>query len=151
MAQFKLPLLEEWLKHRSILEELLQRIDNQHVHYKPWEDAMTLGGMALHLAGSAYAFVSLVKTGSFARPEVPECNSMDEVRKQVTKLTAKTKAMYESITQQELNTIHTSPRAALNGPRVKLLSLVYDHELHHKGQLFLYARLAGVKDLPFFR
>ncbi|WP_349679045.1 MULTISPECIES: DinB family protein [Aneurinibacillus] len=25
-----------------------------------------------------------------------------------------------------------------------------DHEVHHKGQLFLYARLIGIEKLPFF-
>ncbi len=35
--------------------------------------------------------------------------------------------------------------------RKKYLLAMYDHEIHHKGQLFIYARLVGVKDVPFFR
>jgi len=35
-------------------------------------------------------------------------------------------------------------------PGMVLLESGKDHEIHHKGQLFTYARLLGIKSLPFF-
>ncbi|SIC68051.1 Uncharacterised protein [Mycobacteroides abscessus subsp. abscessus] len=35
-------------------------------------------------------------------------------------------------------------------PGIVLLENAKDHEIHHKGQLFTYARLAGIEKLPFF-
>ncbi|WP_182914758.1 DinB family protein [Paenibacillus thiaminolyticus] len=41
------------------------------------------------------------------------------------------------------------PFPNLDGPRSKLVWLIIDHEIHHKGQLFVYARILGVQELPF--
>lgn len=61
MTQAK-QLMEEWLQHRSVLEALLQQIDDQYVDFKPWDGAMSLGELAVHVAGWNDVFVSMVKT-----------------------------------------------------------------------------------------
>lgn len=35
-------MMNEWLQHRNVLEGLLESIDNDHIDFKPWDDAMTL-------------------------------------------------------------------------------------------------------------
>lgn len=56
-------MMKEWLKHRGVLEELLKLIDDQHMHFKPWEGAISLGQLALHVSYWSDVFVTMVKTG----------------------------------------------------------------------------------------
>lgn len=144
-------MMEEWLQHRHVLEELLASVSDEQIDFKPWQDAMTLGELALHVAGWNDVFVSMVKTERFAPPDIPECRTMEDVQNAVKMFTEKTKAAYASFTDADLEAENQSSHPKLKGPKKRYLVAMYDHELHHKGQLFLYARMAGVKDVPFFR
>lgn len=150
MGQAK-QMMNEWLQHRKVLEELLELIDDEHINFKPWEGAMTLGELALHVAGWNEVFVSMVKTEEFTSPDIPECKTMGDVRKAVKEFTQKTKATYESFTDADLEAENNSSHPKLQGPKKRYLTAMYDHEIHHKGQLFMYARMIGVKEVPFFR
>lgn len=145
-------MMNHWLRHRNVLEELLKTIPNEQIDFKPWDGAMTINELAQHIAASADMFVSIVKTGQgqITQPAITVCNTMEEVRLVVRELTEKTKAIYASLTDEELEIEYDSPHPNFRGPRKKLLALTTDHEVHHKGQLFVYARMIGVKDLPFF-
>ncbi|WP_164217336.1 DinB family protein [Virgibacillus sp. YIM 98842] len=145
-------MMNDWLQHRRILEELLEQIDDEHLHFKPWDGAMSLSELALHVAASNEAFITVVKTGGeLVIPDVPECTTMDDVRKNVRKFTKKTKATYESLTKANLEAESPIPHPKLQGKRKVLLTAVYEHEIHHKGQLYVYARMVGAESLPFFR
>jgi len=144
-------MMEEWLQHRHVLKELLKTIDDEHIDFKPWADAMTFGELALHIAAWNDVFVTMAKTEEFASPNIPECKTMEDVRKTVKEFTEKTKATYESLTDADLEIKNSSPHPKLKGTKKSYLTAMYDHEIHHKGQLFMYARLVGVKNIPFFR
>ncbi|GIN86196.1 DinB family protein [Heyndrickxia sp. FSL W8-0423] len=144
-------MMNAWLQHRNVLEEMLTQIDDEHINFKPWEGAMGLGELALHIAGWNDVFVNMVKTETFAAPDIPECQTMDDVRQAVQQFTEKTKTAYESISDDELQTENQSSHPKLKGPKMNYLTIMYEHEIHHKGQLFMYARMVGVKELPFFR
>lgn len=144
-------MMNDWIQHRNVLEELLKQINDEHIDFKPWDDAMTLGELVLHIAGWNDVFVSMVKTEKFATPDIPECKNIEDVRKAVKNFTEKTKATYKSFTDDELEAENNSSHPKLQGPKKKYLTAMYDHEVHHKGQLFIYARMIGIKELPFFR
>lgn len=144
-------LLEAWLKQRAILEKLLRAIPDHHANFAPWDGAMTLSELAQHIGASADMFIRLAKTGEgqIGMPPIVECASMKEVRRIVQEWTANTTEMFQTLTAEDLETIYHSPFPNLDGPRSKIVRLVIDHEIHHKGQLFVYARMLGVKELPF--
>ncbi|WP_277678635.1 DinB family protein [Gracilibacillus dipsosauri] len=144
-------MMEDWLQHRQVLVNLLEQIDDEAIHFKPWEGAMELGELALHVTGWNDVFVSMVKSEEFLPPDIPECKTMEEVRAAVNSFTEKTKATYQSITEEELEMQNNATHPKLQGTKKKYLLAMYDHEIHHKGQLFIYVRLVGVKDVPFFR
>ncbi|CAH2714564.1 putative protein YjoA [Neobacillus rhizosphaerae] len=144
-------MMNDWLQHRNVMEELLEQIDDEHIDFKPWDGAMSLGELALHIAGWNDVFVSLVKTEEFALPDIPKCKTMGDVREAVKHFTEKTKALYESLTDEELEAENNSSHPKLQGTKKRYLTAMYDHEIHHKGQLFVYARLIGVNEMPFFR
>lgn len=74
---------------------------------------------------------------------------MDQVRQAVADLTARTKSVYASLTEADLQAERVFPSGFRATGRTLLL-MMFEHEIHHKGQLMLYARMVGVKDLPFF-
>ena len=141
-------LMANWARHRTVLVDVLERIGGEHVGFKPWDGAMSLGELAMHVAGWNHAFVVLVKTGEVPQVQSAEGMSMDEVRQAVADLTERTKAVYASLTVADLEAERQFLRLRTKGRA--LLQMMYDHEVHHKGQLMLYARLVGVKELPFF-
>lgn len=144
-------MMNDWLQHRNVLEELLELIDDEHIDFKPWEGAMTLGELALHVTGWNDVFVSMVKTEEFAAPDIPECKTMGDIRKAVKNFTEKTKAIYESLTDADLEAENNSSHPKLRGEKKRYLTAMYDHEIHHKGQLFVYARMIGANEIPLFR
>ncbi|MCU9614336.1 hypothetical protein OEV98_12375 [Caldibacillus lycopersici] len=93
----------------------------------------------------------MVKTENFAPPDIPECKTMSDVRKTVKDFTEKTKATYESLTDADLEAENSSSHRKLQGPKKRYLTAMYDHEIHHKGQLFVYACMVGVKEVSLFR
>lgn len=143
--------MNDWLQHRNVLEELLETIDDEYIDFKPWEGAMTFGGLTLHVAGWNDVFVSMVKTEEFAAPDIPECKTMGDVRKAVKDFTEKTKATFKSLTDEDLEAENSSSHPKMQGKKKRYLVAMYDHEIHHKGQIFVYARMVGAKEVPFFR
>lgn len=150
MGQVK-QLMNDWLQHRQVLEELLELINDEHIDFKPWEEAMTLCELALHVVGWNDVFVSMVKSEEFVSPDIPECKTMGDVRKAVKHFTEKTKTTYESLTDVDLEAESSSSHPKLQGKKRRYLVAMYDHEIHHKGQLFMYARMVGSEEVPFFR
>ena len=142
---------KNWLKHRRILEELLKTIKEEDAAFKPWDGAMSLGELALHIAGWGNTFITLVKTGEFSKPEPIHFQTMTQVREAVRQLTEKTLATYSSLTLEELEAVQTFPLSNFQLSGKEYLKIIHDHEVHHKGQLYIYARMTGVEKVPFFR
>lgn len=145
-------MMNQWLQHRQVLEQLILLIPDEHIHLKPWNGAMALGELAQHIAGSTDMFLNIVMTGQrqISMPPIADCKTMAEVYEIVHNLTEKSAATFAQITDTELAIEYDSPHPNLRGPRLKLLTIAIDHEIHHKGQLFVYARMAGLTELPFF-
>ncbi|MET3696826.1 uncharacterized damage-inducible protein DinB [Bacillus oleivorans] len=143
--------LKDWLKHRRILEELLKTVKEEDADFKPWDGAMSLGELALHIAGWADTFITLAKTGEFSKPEKYQFKTMSEVREAVHLLTEKTAATYSSLTAEDLEAVRTFPISDFKFPGKVYLKIIHDHEVHHKGQLYVYARMTGVEKVTFFR
>ncbi|RPF53413.1 DinB family protein [Aquisalibacillus elongatus] len=143
--------LNDWLNHREKLEQLLEQIDDEHVHYKPWDGAMSLGAMALHVATAGDMFAAMVKTEKMEAPDMPKFDSMEEVRQKVKEFTESTKKKIENMTDEELDKQNEAELPQMKGTKFTYLQGMFEHEIHHKGQLFVYARMIGVKEVPFFR
>ncbi|CAM3431924.1 DinB family protein [Marinicrinis lubricantis] len=138
-----------WMPHRKALLELLDCIGEDQLNYKPWEKAMTFSELALHITGSTLFFIGIVK-GEERDPnvEAPKARSLAELKQLAQEQTELTKSQLESITAEQLDQIVEF--AGMKLPGSALLQLAKDHEVHHKGQLFTYARTAGVENVPFF-
>lgn len=144
MAQVE-QFIKGWLSHRKVLDALLQKVDDEHVTFQPWDGALSLGALALHIAQAGETFVTAIKTGEFTHSPAWEFTTISDVREQVTASTERTISLLQSLTEDDL-----LKQIGERGPAIGLLNALKDHEVHHKGQLFVYVRLIGVKEMPYF-
>ncbi|MCM3586008.1 DinB family protein [Mesobacillus maritimus] len=138
-----------WLSHRKALQALIETLENKNLSFKPWDNAMSLSELVLHISSSTSMFVRTVNEGIFTPPnegKTPE--TVEELKQMVQSDTDKTLTYLESITEEQLNQLVQFSGMKMTG--LAMLETAKDHEIHHKGQLFTYARLIGVEELPFF-
>lgn len=143
-------MMADWMRHRAVLPEILARVDASKVDFAPWEGALTLGKLTVHIVTSTQFFLKAVQTGEFARGAAPEFATLDDVSRIVQEYTEESKKIYASLSDEQLDEILDASFMGLKAPKAAFLSMLKDHEVHHKGQLFVYARMAGAADMPFF-
>jgi len=150
-----MPRAQQWvqyfLSHRHVTMELINKIDEAHYDFKPTPTSMTAKQLATHMVFSFYNFANVAKHGDPAlfqpKMEDPETN----LAKLAETYTEKTKQLLESMSDEEFNrTIDLTAIFGVQMSAKQLLQMAMDHEIHHKGQLFVYVREMGHTDLPLF-
>ncbi|TCW38917.1 DinB family protein [Laceyella sacchari] len=145
--------VNSWLRHRLVLLELLEHLQDEHLDYRPWEKGMSLKELVLHILQSADMFVNSVIAGHFVSPAEPEkaVNTVAELRELAQALTDKNRQSLSSLPDEKFAAMVdvTKPFGRPFSGEV-LLQMMRDHEIHHKGQLYTYARIVGVETLPLF-
>ncbi|MCL6627581.1 MAG: DinB family protein, partial [Alicyclobacillus shizuokensis] len=144
--------VQHWWSHRQVLSELLQAIPEDKADFRPWEKAMSVTELAMHIASSAYKFVDSVANGRFEPGwDRPQAETLADARRILDEYTTKTRARLESLTPANLTDIVDGQAVfGFSAPGSVFLASALDHEIHHKGQLFVYARMAGAESVPFF-
>ncbi|MGZ0084253.1 DinB family protein [Geobacillus sp. C56-T2] len=150
-----MPRAQKWvnyfLSHRHVTLELINKIDEAHYEYKPTPTSMTAKQLATHMLFSFYNFANAAKHGdpSLFRQKIeePETN----LAKLAETYTEKTRQLIESMSDDDFNrTLDFTSIFGIHIPATQLLQMAMDHEIHHKGQLFVYVRAMGHTDLPLF-
>src|SRR4051812_10383970 len=96
--------LEHWIRHRSVLHDLLDLIGNENIHYKPWNDALSLGALAIHIVVSSDRFVQGIKNGEFTfSSSSNEFETIDDIRNIVREYTEKTKSTIKTLSDSDLD------------------------------------------------
>lgn len=145
--------LRHWLRHRRPLLELVARLPESAAGFRPWEGAMTTAALVAHVARSTDRFVRAVQSGSSLsppgageRPAPPA--TMAEAADLLRRLTEEDRACLEGVDDARLDaTMEFGPLGPMAA--LALLAAALDHEIHHKGQLWTYARMCGVEP-PLF-
>ncbi len=137
-----------FLAHRKATVDAAGRFPADKVDYKPWPGAMSVGDLIWHMAGAHHMFVQLA-LGNAPQGERPQRPAdLDGIRAALAQLTEGDDAALRNMTEEQLAT----PRPGIMNmtlPAGQWLATACDHEVHHKGQLFVYGRLNGIEP-PFF-
>lgn len=139
--------MRRWKMHRNALLELVNQLPESGAQWRPCNHAMTTLELLYHLAWTPDFFLSAVE-GREAAP-VPIPNSIAEAKRLLEELT---KAHEEAILKQagsDLLRDITIPILFITEPAIEALNRIASHEAHHKGQLWIYARMLGVEP-PFY-
>ncbi|WP_078410322.1 DinB family protein [Priestia abyssalis] len=142
-----------WLRHRLVGNEIVDMVSDEHLNFRPWDKAMTLKELVLHMLFSADMFTEAVKQGAFVPPagSQPEVNTAEELKQLVHEVTAKTRETMESLSEDQFSSlVDLTKLFGTQMPGKSVLHVMRDHEIHHKGQLFVYARMIGLENLPMF-
>lgn len=144
--------LDSWLRHRLVATDIIEMVNDKDLDFKPWEGAMSLKELTLHIVQSADMFVRATQLGTLDKPAgVQEITTAEELKQVVRDLTANTQSNLESLTDEHFdNLVDLTDLFGSHLPGHVLLHMMRDHEIHHKGQLFIYARMIGLENLPLF-
>lgn len=144
--------VQSWLRHRLVLLELLELVGDDYVSFQPTETSMPLAKLAVHIATAGDMFVQALKSGTFNPPEAPAVpETMAEVRTLVQSITDRNREEMSTLTDEMLaREVSAKHIFGFDAPGVVWLNAMLEHEIHHKGQLFVYVRMTGPVKLPFF-
>ncbi|UOR10910.1 DinB family protein [Halobacillus amylolyticus] len=144
-AQF----IDYFLSHREVTKELAAKIDPEHYTYKPTPTSMEAQKLVNHIIETTYTFVRL------ANKQDPEklFDEIDstELSEKVNTYTEATVKLLSSLSDDNFEqVIDVSQIVGKRIPASQLLNMAMDHEINHKGNLFVYLREIGHTDLPMY-
>ncbi|MEC0695516.1 DinB family protein [Bacillus atrophaeus] len=145
-------IVSHFLSHRNVTVELIEKINKEHYSYKPAETSMSAEEMAKHMLFSFYQFANVIKEGSPAPFQNPPEETETDLNVLAKSYTEKTAAILEDLTEEQMNKeIDLTAAFGRKVTGAALLQLAMEHEIHHKGNLFVYVREMGHTELPFYQ
>jgi uncharacterized damage-inducible protein DinB len=152
MANAAQAMAEELEREGRATRRMLERVPTDRLEWQPHAKSMTLGQLALHLAGLPGAFARMGRLDGIDTttidftPKAPQ--STDEIVAALDASLADAKAFLEGLDDEAAaapwrfsageQEIFTLPRHML------VRNLMLNHSYHHRGQLSLYLRLLDV-------
>lgn len=143
-------MLQYFFAHRNVTQELIKKIAEDNYDYKPTPTSMSAQELSSHIVTSFFNLAATAKRGdtsAFAenREDSPNILTLAE------QYTENTKDLLATFSDEEFDRVVDLTN--LFGMKLsgrQLLQLAMDHEIHHKGALFVYVRALGHTELPMF-
>lgn len=141
--------IDYFLSHRKVTNRLIEKIEKDNYDYKPTPTSMSAQELSLHMLQSFYQFAAA------AAKQTPEMLHQEgetvDLAALATTYTEKTVALIESLSDTDFEEeIDLTAIMGVKLPAATVIDMAIDHEINHKGNLFVYARLMGHTDLPMF-
>ncbi|MDI3317057.1 MAG: DinB family protein [Bacillota bacterium] len=140
-------LLQSFWRHRKATQRIADLMPDERFGFRPYEGWRSFAELVLHVADATDRMLAPAAGKAPAQGASPSPEGAAAIRRY---LAAK------SASQEELvRTLAADPRRpvewrGMQMPAELLLAQAREHEAHHKGQLMLLARLAGVRDEMFY-
>ena len=143
-------LLQEFDNEAKTTRRILERVPSDKLSWKPHPKSMSLGVLALHVAGSPAVICGWAAEDEteFKGEPPPMPSSTTEILAAHDQSVKKSKEMLGGLGDAGMqkmwsgkaggNTLMTMPKAVL------VRSMVMNHWIHHRGQLSVYLRLLDV-------
>ena len=141
------------LKHEAVnTRKMLERVPTDKLSWKPHEKSMTLGRLASHLAELPFWMRATIENAEldFAKyPRIPfKGETTEQIVNEYNKRIEEATKILEIATDEQLNAIWTmrnGEKIFFQLPRkIVLRNFVFNHQVHHRGQLSVYLRLLNV-------
>ena len=141
-----------WRRVRGRTLAVADCIPSDRIDWSPGHDAMTIGDIVRHLSlTERWLFVEVARGGQSAYvshgPEMGR--SLSDVLHLMSRLHAESLEIIERLTADEWQRPVVTPGGAAM-PAWKWLRAMVEHEVHHRGQLYLTLRLCDVATPPIF-
>lgn len=144
-------IVSHFLSHRSVTNELVKKIEESNFDYKPTETSMSAKELVTHMYTSFYKFIKAAKEGNGSPFMEKFDNSHLSLNQVGETFTEKSIELLESLTEEDLNRdIDMSKIFGFHLTGRQMVQMGIEHEIHHKGNLFVYVREMGHTDLPLY-
>jgi uncharacterized damage-inducible protein DinB len=146
-------MLPEFDHEMKTTRSLLERVPGDKADWKPHVKSMTLGKLTNHLATlPQWVLFTLGRTElDFAAPDTPRAPEFVATAESLALFdghVAKARAAIAAAKDEELRmkwTLRNGDQEIFSLPRFAVLrSMVFNHSIHHRGQLSVYLRLNDV-------
>lgn len=135
----------EYAKHFAALSQLSIAVANampaEKYGFRPHPESMNFGELMSHIATTNYQFCAGLQ--DTAAPALPSPSGKEAIVQFLSDSFAYCSGVIDHLTEQQLNTVHSSPDGRLPGREVLLA--MYVHVAHHRGQAEIYLRDNGIK------
>lgn len=134
---------QQFQAHRSALTDLYAQLPEDQANFSAWDGGMSFIGLADHLSGSAGRLVGMTRQQAPGEPLAPSA-SLAEARERLIQTQAEVAGAIAALSDEDLK----RRMVGIGGQEMAvsdLLEMLITHEAHHKGQVWLMARMVGVK------
>jgi uncharacterized damage-inducible protein DinB len=144
-------MIAEFEAEAATTRRVLERVPSDKLGWKPHDKSMSLGTLAMHIAGGPGFISSWAVKDSFTMTGAsePEAKSTADILAAHDASVAQTKSNIAAVGDAGLGTIweFKTPdgKTMMSMPKAALLrSIALNHIYHHRGQLSVYLRLLNV-------
>jgi uncharacterized damage-inducible protein DinB len=137
---------------RARTERVIQCIPPEQLEWRPREGAFSFGDLIRHLAAiERYMFAENAQGKPSCYPgHGPElAGGWDEVLSFLRLMHAESRAIFRELTPEDLSRRCTTPGGAAL-PVWKWLRAMVEHEVHHRGQIYLMLGMLGIETPPLY-
>ena len=144
---------KHWDRVNDISLRLIKQIPEGKLDLKATPENMTIRDLMSHTYQAEKVFAETAKTGEtkledFKKYAPPEINTVDDLYNYAKEVHENTNRIVAEFSDDELlSKIIKTPWGEM--PLFHHLNSAYEHLWHHRGQLYIYLRMAGVKDPVF--
>jgi uncharacterized damage-inducible protein DinB len=142
--------IKNWNRIQKQTKAIMAAAPNDKYEWKPCESAMSLGKLMNHLWMAEWGLIEAALTGAFPKEWPAEINDTAAMVEAFDKSHAESVAKVSALTAEQLGEeiAPFGPDKAMS--RMAFLNLTNEHEIHHRGQLYTYLRIAGCEVPPLY-
>ena len=131
--------------------EMLERVPGDSLDWRPHDKSMTLGQLALHVAGTPGQVAGLLEVSEIPPPEfgnIPQPGSKEEILAAFDESVAQAKNRLAGMGDDEAMStfrVVAEGQEIMSMPKVAVArAILLNHWYHHRGQLSVYLRMLDV-------
>jgi len=145
-------MLQEFREESALTKRLLDRIPADKLSWKPHPKSMSIGQLAIHIAGIPGAFARITQPDAFDLSRgnfvPPQPKNLEEIQAAFSESVRAGEQCLAQLTEEKAQgnwRLMLKDKEIFTKPRVNVLrSLMMNHWYHHRGQLSVYLRLLEV-------
>ena len=142
--------INKWHRIHNQTARLMAVAPDDKYEWKPCDSGMSLGELMNHIWVSEAGLIEATINGAFPKEWPASVNTTKEMLAAFDKAHTEAAARTATLTDEQL-----SEEIAPFGPgneltRLASLNATLEHQIHHRGQLYTYLRLAGCEVPPLF-
>lgn len=142
-----------WFENvRGRTERVLDAVPPEHLEWRPAERAFSFGDLIRHIAATErwmFAENAVGRPSRYPGHGEDLARGWDATREYLRRMHAEAMEIFSGLDDESFSRRCTTPGGA-SLPVWKWLRAMAEHEVHHRGQIYLMLRLLGVTSPPLY-